>query len=171
MISTFYAVSLHYGSKNMLSKINFILGRPEDDSRREIFFLYSSSSSNFLLYLFSPTCSLTSIYWTPTMCQALHRLHVGTQRWRRYNSYSQGTHSLLRWADREVIEPYEQGPKGCDRASTGYSKKTGWSLDHSACQSRLLGGRRTWCFSWMLMDIEVIQTDKRDGRGRGDRVV
>lgn len=53
----------------------------------------------------------------------------------------------------------EQGPKGYDRASTGHSKKTRWFLDHSACQSRLLGG------SDVLVDIEVIQGG---GRSRGD---
>lgn len=46
----------------------------------------------------------------------------------------------MRQADGEEIDHYEQGPKGYERASTGHSKKTRWSLDDSASQNMLLGG-------------------------------
>jgi len=54
-IPTFCAVPLYYGSKNMLSIISFILGRPEDDIEEIFFFTlphfqisFSSLFSNLL---------------------------------------------------------------------------------------------------------------------------
>ena len=57
-IPTFCAVPLYYGSKNMLSIISFILGRPEDDIEERFFFTLPhfqiSFSSLFFQLALSP---------------------------------------------------------------------------------------------------------------------